>query len=241
MARFGCLGWALLVVAGCADDGHVVGEMETDGGAGAATITATSSGGTTQGTSSASDADASTGTSTSTAATTSGGSGTGGSASESTAQASTGTAGTGGASGGSAGADSTSGGSSGASGETATSSSDPCPPGQVWCPGCTPGEGICSAGGCPGIACAQCAYIETLEECEVEYGCHPVFEDPGTCGCAGIGCCARFASCAQGSQADCVGPANCERVTPFCDDPAYVVSYANGCFEGCVRPEICAE
>ncbi len=28
-----------------------------------------------------------------------------------------------------------------------------CPAGRVWCPGCTPGSGSCSSGGCPGFAC----------------------------------------------------------------------------------------
>lgn len=245
MLRIGCLCLGSLLMLACSDDGHVVGEMGTEAG-GAATITATSAGGTTSGSGG--------GVTAATTGTSSGGSSTGGTATDTTAQASTATGGSGGAtnsggnagvsnSGGSAGADASSGGSSGSAGETSTStgSTDPCPPGQIWCPGCTPGEGICSVGGCPGVACAECEYIETLEECEITYGCHAVFEDPNTCGCAAIGCCARFKSCAIGSQADCEGPANCEALTPFCDDPAYVVSYANGCFEGCVRPETCAE
>jgi len=33
-----------------------------------------------------------------------------------------------------------------------------CPAGKVWCPGCTPGTGLCIAGGCGGYACPVVGY-----------------------------------------------------------------------------------
>jgi hypothetical protein len=87
-----------------------------------------------------------------------------------------------------------------------------------------------------------CVNLETVEECDARSDCHPVFTDPGPsgCACAAVGCCTRFSRCAEGALADCDGPALCEVMTPYCANPAYVVSYANSCFEGCVRPEDCA-
>lgn len=118
--------------------------------------------------------------------------------------------------------------------------SEGCPPGQTWCPGCTPGTGQCGET-CVGLVCPVCAEIATLEECEASPYCHSVFEDPGTCGCATIGCCAHFARCADGDKADCVGASvDCEAMTPFCESPAYVVSAAGTCYEGCVDPKDCA-
>jgi hypothetical protein len=71
--------------------------------------------------------------------------------------------------------------------------------------------------------------------------CHAVFEDPGTCGCATNGCCARFSHCAEGEKANCVGDqVMCEAMTPFCDNPSYVLAYTGYCYEGCVKPADCA-
>ncbi len=100
-------------------------------------------------------------------------------------------AGTGGAAGG--GADAAGGGAGHAMGGTGGSSQ--CPPGQVWCAGCTPGTGVCSPGGCPGFACpppdagssdanGACALATTVDECDARAGCHSVFVDPGNCRCA---------------------------------------------------------
>jgi hypothetical protein len=131
------------------------------------------------------------------------------------------------ANGGSGGAD------AGAGGET-------CPPGEIWCPGCTVGSGVCAIG-CPGSACGPCADVTTLEECEARTDCHSVFQDPGTCGCALLGCCARFWRCADNDLADCEGRSvGCDVATPFCESPAYVVSAAGTCYEGCVDPKDCA-
>jgi hypothetical protein len=81
----------------------------------------------------------------------------------------------------------------------------------------------------------------TLEECEARPECHSVFQDPGTCGCATVGCCARFSFCADGAEADCTGEqVMCDALTPFCDNPAYVNSYSGFCYEGCVDPKDCA-
>lgn len=128
----------------------------------------------------------------------------------------------------------------GGTGAAGASGSNSCPPGQMWCPGCTIDSGMC-ASGCPGAACGPCESVESLEECEARTDCHSVFEDPGTCGCAGVGCCAHFARCADNDRADCTGAnVTCEALTPFCDSPAYVNSYSGSCYEGCVAPKDCA-
>lgn len=118
---------------------------------------------------------------------------------------------------------------------------DICAAGSVWCPGCSPGEGSCSTGGCLGCTeIEECASVATLEECNARGDCHAVFEDLQDCRCAAIGCCARFLSCAQRPTADCDGASQqCMTIEPYCDSPAYVVSYSGACYEGCVRPEDC--
>jgi hypothetical protein len=93
---------------------------------------------------------------------------------------------------------------------------------------------------CPAIACpASCATVTTLSECEARADCHSVFVDPGTCGCAPLGCCARFNRCADGNTASCNGNPSCDIVTPHCEGP-YVVSYTATCYEGCVQAKDCA-
>jgi hypothetical protein len=134
-----------------------------------------------------------------------------------------------------------SGGGSGEAGSTGgTGGAEQCPPGQMWCPGCTPGTGSCGVA-CTGAACSECSFASTFEECEARPECHSVFVDPGTCGCATVGCCADFSHCADGAQADCLGAqVMCDAMTPFCDNPAYVLSYSGFCYEGCVDPKDCA-
>jgi hypothetical protein len=83
--------------------------------------------------------------------------------------------------------------------------------------------------------------VETLEECEARTDCHSVFEDPQVCGCAGVGCCAHFAFCADSELADCNGAnVSCGAPTPYCEAPAFVVSHSGFCYEGCVQPKDCA-
>jgi hypothetical protein len=94
---------------------------------------------------------------------------------------------------------------------------------------------------CTGSVCGTCAEVLTFDECEARADCHSVFEDPGTCGCGSVGCCARFDRCADGDTADCQeASVQCDALTPFCDNPAYVVSVAGTCYEGCVDPKDCA-
>ena len=126
-----------------------------------------------------------------------------------------------------------------------------CPPNQIWCPGCTPGSGMCSPGGCPGVACpppdagsldasGPCSTAATAAACDARAGCHSVFFDPNTCGCAALGCCAHFSKCAEGAQAICKNTGlGCTIAQPFCEGP-YVIAYSNGCYEGCVRMTECA-
>ena len=126
-----------------------------------------------------------------------------------------------------------------------------CPPNQIWCPGCTPGTGMCSPGGCPGFACpppdagivdagGACSSATTAAACDARTGCHSVFFDPQTCGCATVGCCAHFSACANGAQAVCKSAAIlCNSAPPHCEGQ-YVIAYSNGCYEGCVRMTECA-
>jgi len=93
-----------------------------------------------------------------------------------------------------------------------------------------------SANDAPQPACSQ---LTTQTDCEARGGCHAVFVDPGTCGCASQGCCAHFDRCVDGAQANCTGPALCKMATPFCESP-YVLAYTGTCYEGCVRQTTCA-
>ena len=155
-------------------------------------------------------------------------------------------------------------GGSGTGGLGGAGGSSQCPPGQIRCPGCTPGTGACSVGGCPGIACpavdsgcagntcpavdggvtpdagqVTCADVTTLDACDARTDCHAVFVDLQNCKCAALGCCAHFSRCADGDRANCNGPVACDALTPHCEGP-YVVSVANACYEGCVRATECA-
>jgi hypothetical protein len=128
-----------------------------------------------------------------------------------------------------------------------------CPTGQRWCPGCTAGTGTCSpAGGvCPASPCPvpdggdvdasvlACSQLTTQAACQARSDCHTIFSDPGTCGCAAAGCCARFSRCADG-KAVCTKPAqfSCAMVQPYCESP-YVLAYRDSCFEGCVLGSDC--
>jgi hypothetical protein len=130
----------------------------------------------------------------------------------------------------------------------------PCPAGQIWCPSCTPGVGSCGTA-CTGLVCptdaavasetgpGSCSQAKTQEACEARSDCHPVFDDPGTCGCASSGCCARFSLCKEGGKASCVSPSPgggfCDMATPLCEAP-YVIAYTSWCYEGCVLQTECA-
>lgn len=97
---------------------------------------------------------------------------------------------------------------------------------------------------CPAelATCSPCAGVTTLAECDARIDCHPVFADPGpdACDCPTPGCCVTFSFCADVGLAMCVGQPTCASQAPTCSEPAYVVSYSGGCYEGCVRPEDCA-
>jgi hypothetical protein len=120
-----------------------------------------------------------------------------------------------------------------------------------YCPSCDPahpGFGCSSASEpppqCPAIPCPpppECSKLTTELTCTQETQCHAVYE-PGACGCAAC-CCTPFSRCATGGKADCKGPALCNSAPPPCANtacnPAFVVSYANGCYEGCVHQSEC--
>ena len=86
---------------------------------------------------------------------------------------------------------------------------------------------------------STCAQATTAAACDASADCHSVFQDPGTCGCAAPGCCAKFQRCSAGKKANCKGPVACLVAQPFCEAP-YVLSYINACYEGCVRATDCA-
>lgn len=244
--------WALgafLLVQGCGDDGHVVGDMASGGSGGSESVASSTTGsGATNTSAPAGSTNGSGGSSTATTRgnTSSTTSAAGGSASGTTAAGGTSGGGSsaGGSSAGGASAGGTSAGGASSTGGTATTGAGgtggQCPEGQMWCPGCSVGEGSCGVA-CPGAACVDCSYVDNEADCDARYDCHSVYEDPNTCGCAGVGCCAHFAFCATGASADCVGAdLACTVQSPFCEAPAFVTSYAGACFEGCVKPEECA-
>jgi hypothetical protein len=115
-----------------------------------------------------------------------------------------------------------------------------------YCPGCQTKSFVkCAAPTdppptCPAIACPlPCGQVTTLDQCEARNDCHSVFVDPGTCGCAAVGCCAHFSRCADGNTARCTGIPACDAAIPFCEGP-YVVAYTATCYEGCVKKTDCA-
>jgi hypothetical protein len=99
-------------------------------------------------------------------------------------------------------------------------------------------DGVCPTGDASTGSCSQ---VTTRAECDSRSDCHSVFQDPGTCGCAPAGCCARFNRCADGGRANCTGPVafGCTIAPPFCELP-YVLSYTANCYEGCVLQSECA-
>ena len=122
-----------------------------------------------------------------------------------------------------------------------------------YCPNCSGGQTFagCSsasdpvpASQCPAlaIACpAPCSVNTTQASCDARSDCHSVFVDPGTCGCASVGCCAHFSTCADGKAA-CTPPSTgvtCKIAIPYCEGPAYVLSYTTNCYEGCVAAAAC--
>ncbi len=131
----------------------------------------------------------------------------------------------------------------------------------IYAPSCVGGQwvcnrptGVCPSGGRGGGAAGAgggtagrggsggataCASVTTLAACDARSDCHSVFEDPGTCGCLALGCCAHFLRCADGDRASCTPNAiACDAATPHCESP-YTVSYTNVCYEGCVRNTEC--
>jgi hypothetical protein len=112
-----------------------------------------------------------------------------------------------------------------------------CMGGQTFADCLAAGDAVACALGCP--AQEPCADVTTEAACSSRSDCHSVFTDPGTCDCAVAGCCAKFSRCADGATASCKGPALCNIAGPSCESPAFVISYASGCYEGCVRPAEC--
>ena len=158
-----------------------------------------------------------------------GGSGAGGGA---------GSNGTGGAGAGGAGAGGTAGAAGGGSGGAAGSTGAGGSTGSGGAGGSAHDGGSSDTGG--NDAPGACSAATTLVDCDALAGCHPVFFDPQTCGCASLGCCAHFMRCADGAVGQCQNPGlSCTIAQPHCEGP-YVIGYSNGCYEGCVRLTDCA-
>jgi len=104
----------------------------------------------------------------------------------------------------------------------------------------------CPTGGptCP--AAVPCAAVTDQLSCDARSDCHSVFVDnSAVCDCATAGCCMHFTRCADGGKAACKGPTGsgvvfCMVAPPGCDGHAYVTSYTDNCYEGCVRQTECA-
>jgi hypothetical protein len=117
--------------------------------------------------------------------------------------------------------------------------------------GCTscngPAYAGCSPASAPPLECPapapcstpppSCDQLTNAMACEARSDCHAVFEDAGTCDCAQPGCCTTFNHCAAG-KANCAGPASCSVAPPPCSG-AFAVSFAAGCYEGCVLKSEC--
>jgi hypothetical protein len=96
-----------------------------------------------------------------------------------------------------------------------------------------------TAGSGSGGTAGTCGQVTSLSECEGRADCYSVFFDPGNCGCAASGCCAHFHHCSDGFVAACAGQVTCAVSAPHCESP-YLVSFINGCYEGCVHNKDCA-
>ncbi len=121
-----------------------------------------------------------------------------------------------------------------------------------YCPACSPGStyfASCDPVGSPPPTCQPlpcppplpCDQLTTLADCDARSDCHSVYQ-ADLCGCADC-CCTFFGRCATGGSANCTGPAFCNSAPPDCSNPAckgmFAVSYANGCYEGCVLASEC--
>jgi hypothetical protein len=110
--------------------------------------------------------------------------------------------------------------------------------------GCLQVDAGCTGSGCSkdagnSDAAGSCGQVTTRTECDGRNDCHSVFVDPGNCGCAALGCCAKFSRCADGASAKCSGIAMCELAPPRCEG-SFVRSYTSNCWEGCVSQDKCA-
>jgi hypothetical protein len=95
---------------------------------------------------------------------------------------------------------------------------------------------------CPGFPCvADCAQRTTEADCDADLSCFAVYEDPGTCDCAGIGCCMVFARC-DPAPARCApnGP-DCGLLPIVCGSgyEPIIEMEENGCLSGCAKASSC--
>jgi hypothetical protein len=89
---------------------------------------------------------------------------------------------------------------------------------------------------------APCEAVTDQATCDARSDCYAVFDDPGTCDCAGIGCCMIFSQCATGSPMCFPAPSNGQPCTdkPSACGPAYDPIYDGaGCIEGGVHATLC--
>jgi hypothetical protein len=130
-------------------------------------------------------------------------------------------------------------------GEMACIARTDCRPGYCGCPGeqmftsCLASN---EAVACPAYACpaaAPCATVTTEAACDQRNDCHSVFVSNAIADCVVNGGCTFFTHCADGGKASCNGAPACQITAPYCEAPAFVVSYTGSCYEGCVRATEC--
>jgi hypothetical protein len=103
-----------------------------------------------------------------------------------------------------------------------------------------PTSGSGAGSPCPAIHCPAepaCAGL-AQSACDQSPVCHSLFGEGNQCGCAVAGCCMQFLGCAEGKKANCEAQVACTIPSPVCGGD-YVPSYANACYEGCVRKSEC--
>jgi hypothetical protein len=105
-------------------------------------------------------------------------------------------------------------------------------------------EGTGGAPFCPEPVCQPACDGHTTESaCTADPSCVAIYDDPGTCDCAPIGCCMQFNRCAEG-PAQCspsgAGPSSCTQL-PWDCGALYNPVFEGQCQIGCVKLAVCPD
>jgi hypothetical protein len=117
------------------------------------------------------------------------------------------------------------------------------------CPACNGGDGFvrCSSTddgpvGCPG-GCGRpaCSNFDDETSCRQQAFCHPTYTSHECqADCLTSPCCSEFAACAEGATVSCdAASATCDAVQPYCEAPLVISIGPDGCYNGCVYPDVC--